>query len=223
MPFQRAIIPECDSSLRQLEKAGYTVNRVEGYSAIDQARCQLASDSYFSGYKETLWIDSDICFQTEDVEKLRAYDEPITCGIYPQKGKRALACHVLPGTEHIEFGTSGGLIEIKYAGAGFLHVRRCVYEAIAAKLPICNEEFDKPMIPFFMPLHVKTPNGHWYLAEDFAFCHRARECGFRIMADTTIRLWHLGEQNHSWDALEQNPQRTAAYRLNLAARFNSGS
>jgi GT2 family glycosyltransferase len=38
-----------------------------------------------------------------------------------------------------------------------------------------------------------SETGPWYLAEDYAFCERARQCGFKIMADTTIRLWHIGE------------------------------
>jgi|GEM_PF-6266628 len=41
--------------------------------------------------------------------------------------------------------------------------------------------------------------GHWYLAEDHAFCHRARLCGFPIIADTTIRLWHVGDYGYSWE------------------------
>ncbi len=41
--------------------------------------------------------------------------------------------------------------------------------------------------------------GHWYLAEDYAFCHRALLCGFPIIADTTIRLWHVGDYGYSWE------------------------
>jgi hypothetical protein len=44
------------------------------------------------------------------------------------------------------------------------------------------------MIPFFQPQVIPDGNGHWYLAEDHSFCYRARQCGFRVMADTTIRM-----------------------------------
>ncbi len=57
---------------------------------------------------------------------------------------------------------------------------------------------------------------HWYLAEDFAFSHRARSAGFKIFADTTIRLGHLGTYGYSWeDAGGSNPQRFATYRFKI--------
>jgi hypothetical protein len=47
--------------------------------------------------------------------------------------------------------------------------------------------------------HDARRSGHWYLAEDFAFCHRARLCGIPIIADTTVRLWHVGDYAYSWE------------------------
>jgi hypothetical protein len=55
------------------------------------------------------------------------------------------------------------------------------------------------MIPFFQPLVVPDGAGHWYLAEDYSFCYRARECGYAIMADTTIRLMHIGTYAYGWE------------------------
>jgi hypothetical protein len=37
------------------------------------------------------------------------------------------------------------------------------------------------------------------LGEDYAFCERARQCGYKIMADTSIRLWHIGEYAYGWE------------------------
>ena len=47
----------------------------------------------------------------------------------------------------------------------------------------------------------KSPHskGHWYLADDYSFCERARQCGYKIMADTSIRLWHIGEYAYGWE------------------------
>ena len=83
-----------------------------------------------------------------------------------------------------------------YGGAGFLHVRRNVYQSMIEKLtlPVCNEHANRPMYPSFQPMvrtapgktgkaesrlgesrHIDEPlrKGHWYLAEDYAFCLRA--------------------------------------------------
>src|SRR6187401_2889186 len=98
-PVASSIEPACEDGLRELEKRGYTVRRVRGYAAIDQGRCQMATDALAEGFEETIWIDSDIGFSADDVERLREAKKPIVCGIYPQKGRRALACHLMPGTE----------------------------------------------------------------------------------------------------------------------------
>lgn len=39
----------------------------------------------------------------------------------------------------------------------------------------------------------------WYLAEDFAFCERARRAGHPVLADTSIRLFHIGRYGYSWE------------------------
>ena len=78
-----------------------------GYAAIDQGRNQMATDALIEGFDETMWIDSDIEFHPDAVDQLRTHELPICCGVYPQKGRRALACHVLPGTPRMVFGKAG--------------------------------------------------------------------------------------------------------------------
>lgn len=218
VPFTGFIHQECEQSLKELERRGYPVRRVAGYAAIDQGRNQMATDALLEGFEETLWIDSDVGFHPDDVEKLRSHGLPLVCGIYPQKGKLALACHVLPGTPSMTFGKGGGLYELLYAGTGFLLIRRQVYLAVQhqLQLPMCNERFGHPMIPFFYPLIRPVEDAHWYLAEDYAFCHRARQCGFPVWADTTIRLWHVGNYRYGWEDAGIERQRIGSFTLNFS-------
>ena len=53
--------------------------------------------------------------------------------------------------------------------------------------------------------------GSWYLAEDYAFCARARQCGIAIMADTSIRLWHVGTYRYGWEDAGSDKERFATY------------
>src|SRR5438552_3943785 len=110
---------KCEAGLRELEKNGYPVRRVGGFSAIDQGRNQIAGDALRDGFEETIWIDTDIGFEAEAVERLRSHKLPIVAGLFPQPGARSLACELLPGTKQVVFGEDGGLVEIKYAAAGF--------------------------------------------------------------------------------------------------------
>ncbi len=217
VPFAGSIHRECDESLKALEERGYQVRRVAGYAAIDQARNQMATDALRAGFEETLWIDSDIGFHPDSVERLRSHGLPLVCGVYPKKGMRALACHVLPGTKSVTFGREGGLVEILYAATGFLLVRREAYLKIQNhwRLPVCNERFAHPMIPFFQPLVRTIDDGYWYLAEDYAFSHRAREAGLLVFADTSIRLWHFGATRYGWEDAGGQHERSETFTLNL--------
>ncbi|MDA1051522.1 MAG: hypothetical protein O3C40_13720 [Planctomycetota bacterium] len=218
VPVGSHVEPACEEGLRDLESRGFEVRRVRGYSAIDQGRCQMASDALADGFEATFWIDTDIGFEADDVERLLAHDAPIVAATYPQKGRRALTCHVLPGTEQLVFGEQGGLTEVLYVGTGFLLVRREVYETMQQRLelPICNERFDgRPLVPYFLPMLREDGAGHWYLAEDFAFCERARRCGYHIMLDTTIRLQHFGGYGYSWEDAGSAVDRYKTYHYRI--------
>lgn len=78
-------------------------------------------------------------------------------------------------------------------------------------LPICNECFGANIIPYFMPMARPQREGHWYLGEDYAFCERARQAGYNIMADTTIRLWHIGSYKYGWEEAGRDVERFANY------------
>jgi hypothetical protein len=217
VPVSHHVEPACDEALRELERRGYTVRRVHGYAAIDQASSQFATDALRDGFAEPMWIDADIAFQPDAVERLRAHGLPVTCGVYPKKGDRSFACHFPSGTKQVLFGKKGGLMEVPFTGAGFLHTRREVYESVREqlRLPLCNERFGSAMVPFFQPLVIPDGAGHWYLGEDFAFCHRVRECGYHIMADTTVRLTHVGTFAYGWEDAGGERPRYGTYTFHI--------
>jgi hypothetical protein len=228
-------VGKCEEGLRELERRGYAVRRGCGFSAVDQGRNQMASDALHDGFAETMWIDTDIGFDADDVEKLRSYKLPIVAGLYPQPATRSLACQLLRDTEKVTFGDDGGLLEVMYVAAGFLRVRREAYELIrdTLKLPLCNTRFCRGMWPFFMsyaiedpvggtaglpsgdPINDETKTRHRYLTEDFSFCHRARQAGLKVMVDTTIRLWRVGTYGYGWEEAGSDPERFHTYHFNV--------
>lgn len=223
VPAGGTIVPECDQALQVLESRGYTLRKVRGFSQVDVGRCQMATDALADGFDELIWIDSDVVFDPDDIERLRAHDMPFVCGIYPKKGPREFACNYLPGTDHLVMGQAGGLNELLYTGFGFNYTHRSIYETIQEQLqlPVCNEQFGSPLIPFFMPMWVTTENGPWYLGEDYAFCERARRCGFKIHVDTRIRLWHVGSYKYSWEEAGGQVERFASYRFKTGVNWNT--
>jgi hypothetical protein len=217
VPVADKIEPACARGLFELERQGYAVWRLYGASAIDQARSQMASDALNAGFEELMWIDTDIDFPFDAVNRLRALDLPVVCGVYAKKGRRELVVHFEPGTEHLVFGKDGGLLEIKYAATGFLLTKRSVYEKIQAQeqLPVCNRQFGNPTVPYFLPMIVEDGENHWYLGEDFAFSERCRRSGFPVVADTRIRLGHIGREAYSWEEAGSDVQRYETYTYHL--------
>lgn len=212
------IEPGCAEGLMALERRGYAVWRVPGYAAIDQGRSQVATDALAQGFDELLWIDSDIRFDPDSVEMLREHELPLVSGIYAKKGVRQLACYLKPETRTIEFGETGGLLEIHYAATGFLLTRREVYETMAVheKLPTCNLRFGKATVPYFLPMLLpQDGEDHWYLGEDYSFCERARRSGFGIWADTRIRLEHIGSHGYTWEDAGSARDRFANYTFHI--------
>lgn len=226
VPVNDYIEPACARALAELERLGYVVWQRFGCSAIDQARSQMATDALAQGFDELMWIDADIHFHPDAVGMLRSHGLPMVCGIYPKKNSRELVCSLLPDTDRLVFGREGGLVEIRYAAGGFLHTRRAVYEIMADReeLPVCNEQFGHALRPYFLPMVVRDGANHWYLAEDFAFCERARRCGFGVHADTRCRLEHIGKYGYSWEDAGSERQRYGSYTFTIrSARNGNGT
>ena len=55
------------------------------------------------------------------------------------------------------------------------------------------------------------PTINVYLAEDWAFCERARAAGLPIFADPSIRLWHFGRYGYGWEDAGRSTERFDIY------------
>ncbi|HEU5116661.1 MAG TPA: class I SAM-dependent methyltransferase [Isosphaeraceae bacterium] len=217
VPAIREIEPRCEDGLRRLEQRGYPVWRVRSGVAIDLARSQMAFDALAAGYDELMWIDPDIGFEPEEVERIRHHPHPLVAGLYPRKGKRELAAALLPGTKQVRFGPNGGVFEVRYASFGFVLTRRILFEKIQQtfKIPICNQRLGRPVVPWFAPMVIDDGGGPWYLREDFAFCERTRQVGIPILADSSLRLWHLGTQALGWEDAGGEIRRSPDYTYHV--------
>jgi hypothetical protein len=195
VPCNGGIEFKTDEALRVLESRGYEVWRNPYFSAIDQGRNRLAFDALYNrNFKELLWIDSDIAFNPDDVERIRSHNQPIVAAAYPFKNWPVMTVQPLKD-DVIEFGCDGKLVEVMCAATGFLYTKAEVYYNIKEKLnlPICNTSFGSPQVPFFQPGIWEWDGLQYYLGEDFSYCLRARKCNYKILLDTGISLGHIGK------------------------------
>ncbi len=234
VPVGNHIEPQTEVALRELERRGYPVWRSYGCSAIDFARSRLATQALSEGFEETLWIDADIVFDPNDVDRLRGrtfadiraagghtvpndHEKPLVLsGVYAKKGVRELALQFFttPG-ETMYFGVDAPFRKAVYAPGGMLLVRRQAYELVAktSRLPHCTTNESFGMIPFFMPLIIQEGDHSIYLCEDFAFSRRVRDAGLEIWVDMQMRLYHLGNYPYSWEDAGKAVERFHSYRF----------
>ena len=202
VPNLNGIEPECEDSLRQLERRGVRVVRRRGCSQIDVARNEMASDALHDGASSLLFIDADIGFEPADALRLLARPEPVISGLYAKKKHCELASTFAPGVGRIILGPkTPGPYPLQYAATGFLRVHAEVFRTMIATLglPHCNLKWGKGVWPFFQPLVVPHPEGFHYLGEDWAFSHRLGQIGITPLADASFRLWHHGSYGYSWE------------------------
>ncbi|MBC7975830.1 MAG: hypothetical protein H7138_12710 [Myxococcales bacterium] len=228
VPYLTHIEPGCEQGLRELEQRGVEVRRYPSTAAVDRTRCDAATAALEAGFDELIWIDSDIRFDPDDVERLRGHDLPIVAGVYAKKGVQDLAVHLEEGTAELTMGEGGGLYDVRYVGAGFLCTQRMVYDDIQRtfSLPVCNTKFGARTVPYFLPMVIAEGDpppapkttGYWYLGEDYAFCERARQSGHKIVIDTTIRLGHIGSYTYGWEDAGQAVPRVTSATFRFDAR-----
>jgi hypothetical protein len=203
-------------------------------SLITRGRNTLVAKFVETDYTHFLFIDSDLQFNPEIVYRFLAFDEPITCGIYPKKqtdweqiAKRAkqgyspadlkffqgtfVLNHAFEETgDNIESikhakeinitpNTREGFVEVAEAGTGFMMIKREVFDKMKKDFPevYTPEEYwtadEKPNYNlFFDTMLVDTPFGKRFLSEDYAFCLRAKQSGYKIWADMLSGFGHGG-------------------------------
>lgn len=177
-----------------------------------------------------MFIDADIGFEPEAVQRLLAFDEDVVAGMYPIKvvDWSRVSAAVRPGMSEDALRESGlhfvgvpctgsehenraGFVTGKYAGTGFMMIKRAAIERMVAAYPETQyramqtyptrKEQGAPYYNLFDCMI--EPESGVYLSEDFTFCHRFRKIGGKVWLDTESRLRHVGSMEfHGHAAME---------------------
>lgn len=136
------------------------------------------------------FIDSDIIFEPVHFDRLVSHNLPVVGGVYFKKCARLEP--VVEGKLSDEDPVTH-LMEVKSCGTGFLCIRMDVFEAMIQKFGKQIEyrgDPDQELRWDFFPFG--AVNGS-YRSEDWYFCDRARECGFKVYVDCSVQLGHVGK------------------------------
>ena len=157
---------------------------------VDMARNLLAKFAIEHGFDRILWIDSDMTFDPDIMERLSAdldagYD--VVCGIFfKRKFPVEPAIYKRMSPEKIETYAD-------YPKDALFPVEGCGFGGVMMKTEVLLDLEDAPFTP---------RNG---LGEDFSFCVRMAEHGRRIGCDSRVKMGHIGISVYS-EELYRHPE-----------------
>jgi hypothetical protein len=229
--------------MQSAETYGFSVslNLLGRDSLITRARNTLVSQ--FVAMPEAthlMFIDSDIAFEPELVQRMMAFDQDVVGGMYPAKALNwnppEKICESEPpqtATLHYvgkfckgdELERRGPFATGVYSGTGFLLIKRRVIEDMIAAYPECAYTSDHVYTPdaaarkYHALFECKIdPKTREYLSEDFGFCQLWRALGGKIWLDVEGSLLHTGTHDFVGNpALRYGASEPAVFKLAASA------
>lgn len=181
-------------TVRELERVGieYDWLTERNESLVHRARMEMTASFLCTKHSHLFWIDADIEFEPEHVAALWNLETDIACGVYAMKKRDAQWFAAWKDGKLVkDLDQFKGPVEVDYAGTGFLLIKREVIEKLAETAPKW-EGANGPVPALFMtPIH----NGGLE-SEDYNFCRLAREAGYKIIMDPSVRLGHWGQYRY---------------------------
>lgn len=210
-------------------------------SLITRARNLLTKRFLMSGASHLLFIDADISWSPEAIERLVQKNEPVVTGVYPKKfidwgaldGKLKAGNSREPvfmmGLDYninvmeTEVQVEQGFAKVMDAATGFMLIKReaieKLYAAYEKELLVTNDllgaqQTVKDYVAIFDCMI--CPDTRRYLSEDFAFSRRWQAIGGKVYADLAVPLGHTGNFHYEGDLGERLSTRRGRERQLLA-------
>jgi hypothetical protein len=215
------------SAIRSFDNFTLKVLFKDGDALITRARANLMSQ-FLDDPDAThlLFIDADIGFEPEQVVRLIECGADMCAAIYPIKqidwdkvksvvdAKRANPAaasfkYVFEVDDPNMVIERSGFIRVRYAGTGFLMIRREALQKMCAQYPQLRYARDhstdaaRPSDNRFALFECMIGDDGTYLSEDFAFCRRWTSIGGEIWADLNSKLAHVGPMTFRGDLSSQ--------------------
>jgi hypothetical protein len=199
----------------------------DGDALITRARSSLISQ-FLDDPSAThlLFIDADIGFEPEQVLRLLQCGAEMCAAVYPikridwDKVKKTIdSARPNPAAASLQYVfevedpdaviAKAGFVKVRYAGTGFLMIRRQALEKMCAQYPHLQYQRDHSLDAAtasdkrFALFECMIAEDGTYLSEDFAFCKRWTDMGGEIWADLDSKLHHVGPMTFRGDLSSQ--------------------
>jgi hypothetical protein len=153
---------------------------IMGSRYLDAWSTQPLSGKYT--YDKIIWIDSDISWDVDQFISIYESEHDIISGVYfNEEGIPMYAINErIPDYRYTDKAQAGNTFEVFGVGFGFVAVKSGVFESIARPwFEIKFEKITNDDREMFVP---------W--GEDFSWCIKAHESGYKIHVDPMIKVKH---------------------------------
>jgi hypothetical protein len=181
MPHKDTVTMDWCLGFRNLQvnvPSSFTVSRG---TPIDMARNEIVRSALDAKAEWVFFLDTDVICPPDTIARLMSHNLPIVTGVYYTRAppiEPAIWHEVKPsGKRAINF-TSGQMVECDFIGMGCCLIHTSVFKNLK-----------KPYFEWTLSFE-DTENIGVGRSEDFEFCKRVRERGYKIWADTSISCRH---------------------------------
>ncbi len=136
-------------------------------------RTALVKEAIERGATHILFVDSDMQFPSDAITKMLAANKDIV-GVEYNKRKFPLE----PVFEYSPNRISHRIYQADVVGTGLMLIKLSIFEKMT----------NDPWFTFG-----RNSQGETTVGEDVWFCNVARDAGFEVWVDPTIKVYHLGE------------------------------
>ena len=185
-------------SILGLKKVGVMEIGIEVDSLVYEARNRLTLAALDKGYDYILFIDSDMVFQADLLERLMADmkgGKEFVCGLafkrrLPTTPVILKSVEWAPGNREHGIQHSVEYFE-DYPRDSLFEIGGCGFGCVLIKTSIIGEMAQYFGMSPFTPMP--------YLGEDYSFCWRMKQIGKKMWCDSSVKLGHMGQHMFTED------------------------
>lgn len=177
------------AALTALKRIGLTRHSFLANSLVYDARNMLAQEAIETGVDRVLFLDSDMYFQPDMMERMAADMNDcadVISGLCFTRRFPMQPC-IYKTVDIFDKGILTGKTEVytDYPKNKVFPIAGCGFGAVMMDIKVLKNISDmhgKPFNP--MP---------GILGEDLSFCYRAKDLGFKLFCDSRIKVGHVGQ------------------------------
>jgi hypothetical protein len=177
-----------------------------GHADIYSLRAQIVShflkDPAYYDYDDLVMVDSDVAWPAGGMARLLSHDVDLVAAPYPKRDYPLTFMFRNDGSTTLDVDPRTGLVEVWGMPGGFMRMTRkmlsSMWKHYDAELGIYDHAVPgQHTVRMFDPYRWTDEAGkRRSLSEDYAFCQRARDIGFKCWMDVQIPMAHIG--NHAF-------------------------